>query len=146
MFEEVIILEKYKTSSYEETYKLAGEFVKTLKENDIVLLNGDLGAGKTCFTNGMLYAIGFSQGGSSPTFTIVNQYPSNPKINHFDLYRITDEDELYEIGFLEYLTDGSINIIEWPVNAFSLLEGYKTIKVNISFTDIDDERIITIER
>lgn len=139
-------MEKYITKSYEETYKLAGDFVKTLKENDIVLLRGDLGAGKTCFTNGMLYAIGFLGGGSSPTFTIVNQYPSTPKINHFDLYRITDEDELYEIGFLEYLTDGSVNIIEWPDNAFSLLDGFETINVTIDFTKNDDERIITIER
>lgn len=139
-------LEKYISKSYEETYKIAGDFVKTLKENDIVLLNGDLGAGKTCFTNGMLYGVGFTKGGSSPTFTIVNQYPSNPKINHFDLYRIKDEDELYDIGFYEYLTDGSINIIEWPDHAFSLLDGYKTIKINISFTHNDDERIITIER
>lgn len=139
-------MEKYITKSYEETYKLAGDFVKTLKENDIVLLRGNLGAGKTCFTNGMLYAIGFLGGGSSPTFTIVNQYPSTPKINHFDLYRITDEDELYEIGFLEYLTDGSVNIIEWPDNAFSLLAGFETINVTIDFTKNDDERIITIER
>lgn len=139
-------MEKYITKSYEETYKLAGDFVKTLKENDIVLLRGNLGAGKTCFTNGMLYAIGFLGGGSSPTFTIVNQYPSTPKINHFDLYRITDEDELYEIGFLEYLTDGSVNIIEWPDNAFSLLDGFETINVTIDFTKNDDERIITIER
>lgn len=139
-------MEKHITKSYEETYRLAGDFVKTLKANDIVLLRGDLGAGKTCFTNGMLYAIGFSGGGSSPTFTIVNQYPSTPKINHFDLYRISDEDELYEIGFTEYLTDGSISIIEWPDNAFSLLDGFKTINVTIDFTQNDDERIITIER
>lgn len=139
-------MEKHITKSCEETYRLAGDFVKTLKENDIVLLRGNLGAGKTCFTNGMLYAIGFSGGGSSPTFTIVNQYPSTPKINHFDLYRISDEDELYEIGFTEYLTDGSISIIEWPDNAFSLLDGFKTINVTIDFTQNDDERIITIER
>ncbi len=139
-------MEKYITKSYEETYELAGKFIKTLKENDIVLLKGNLGAGKTCFTNGMLYAIGFTSGGSSPTFTIVNQYPSNPKINHFDLYRIVDEDELYDIGFLEYLTDGSINIIEWPDHAFSLLDGFETISVTIDFTENDDERIITIER
>lgn len=138
--------EKYITHSYNETYKLAGEFVKTLKANDVVLLYGDLGAGKTCFTNGMLYGLGFSEGGSSPTFTIVNQYPSNPKINHFDLYRIADEDELYDIGFSEYLTDGSINIIEWPQKAFSLLDNIAVIKVTISYTENDDERIITIER
>ncbi len=136
----------YITKSYEDTYKLAGEFVKTLKTNDIVLMYGDLGAGKTCFTNGMLYGLGFNEGGSSPTFTIVNQYPSNPKINHFDLYRVMSEDELYEMGFSEYLSDGSINVIEWPENAFSLLDDYDVIKVRIEYGEIDDERIITIER
>ena len=136
----------YTTKSYEDTCKLAGEFVKSLKENDIVLMYGELGAGKTCFTNGMLYGLGFSEGGSSPTFTIVNQYPSEPKINHFDLYRVTSEDELYDIGFNEYLSDGSINIIEWPQKAFSLLDGYNTIKVTINYTENDDERIIKIER
>ena len=136
----------YTTKSYEDTYRLAGEFVKSLKENDIVLMYGELGAGKTCFTNGMLYGLGFLEGGSSPTFTIVNQYPSNPKVNHFDLYRVSSEDELYDIGFNEYLSDGSINIIEWPQKAFSLLDGYNTIKVTISYTENDDERIIKIER
>ena len=138
--------EKYITKSYTETYELAKKFVKTLKENDIVTLYGDLGAGKTCFTNGMLYGLGFLEGGSSPTFTIVNQYPSTPKVNHFDLYRISDEDELYDIGFTEYLIDGSINIIEWPEKAFSLLDNFNLIKVTVSFTENDDERIITIER
>ncbi len=139
-------IEKYITKSYDDTYRLAGEFVKTLNKNDIVLMYGELGAGKTCFTNGMLYGLGFSEGGSSPTFTIVNQYPSVPKINHFDLYRVTSEDELFDIGFTEYLTDGSINVIEWPQNAYSLLDDYDVIKVTISYTQNDDERIVTVER
>ena len=66
----------------------AAEIAKTLKENDVILMFGDLGAGKTCFTNGILYGLDFLEGGSSPTFTIVNEYPTTPKINHFDLYRL----------------------------------------------------------
>ena len=71
---------KYITKSYEETQEAAMAFAKTLKPDDVIIIFGDLGAGKTCFTNGILYGLGFMAGGSSPTFTIVNEYPTNPKM------------------------------------------------------------------
>ncbi len=136
---------EFHSYSYEETIKFAQEFSKTLTPNHIILLEGDLGAGKTCFVNGLLSGLGFSQGGCSPTFTLVNEYPTNPPINHFDLYRITSEDELYEMGFLEYLDSGRINIIEWPQIASGILEGYQKTRIFIQHTNIENERIITIE-
>lgn len=131
--------------SYEETTEFAKEFSKTLKPNDIILLLGDLGAGKTCFVNGILAGLGFGGGGCSPTFTIVNEYPTCPPINHFDLYRIASEDELYDMGFSEYLDSPRINLIEWPQIASEILKNYPTVTIRIQHTENEDERIITIE-
>lgn len=139
-------MEKYITKSYEETQNVAKKFAKTLKSDDVVFLFGELGAGKTCFTNGILYGLGFMSGGSSPTFTIVNEYPTDPIINHFDLYRLTSEDDLFDMGFADYFDNGRISIVEWPQIAGEFLEKRKTVTVTIRFTDNDDEREITIER
>ncbi len=133
------------THSYEETIGFATEFAKSLKPGQIILLLGDLGAGKTTFVNGLLFGLGFSSGGCSPTFTLVNEYPTNPPINHFDLYRISSEDELFEMGFTEYLESGRVNIIEWPQIAADILKDYPVTQITISHTDREDERIITIE-
>ena len=133
------------THSYEETIQFAAEFAKSLKPRQIILLEGDLGAGKTTFVNGLLFGLGFSAGGCSPTFTLVNEYPTNPPINHFDLYRISSEDELFVMGFTEYLESGKVNIIEWPQVAADILKEYPVTRLTISHTDREDERIITIE-
>lgn len=137
---------EYVTHSYEETISFAENFAKNLQGNELILLVGDLGAGKTCFVNGLLSGLGFSAGGCSPTFTLVNEYPTNPPINHFDLYRISSEDELYDMGFLEYLDSPKINIIEWPQIAKDILEQFPRTKISIRHTDNENERIITIER
>ena len=139
-------MEKFITNSYEETQDVAIKFAKTLKENDVILMFGDLGAGKTCFTNGILYGLNFKEGGSSPTFTIVNEYPTTPKINHFDLYRLNCEDELFDMGFADYFDKGNVSIVEWPQIAGEFLEKRKTVTVKINFTENDGEREITIER
>ena len=133
------------THSYEETVQFAAEFSKSLKPGQIILLEGDLGAGKTSFVNGLLMGLGFSSGGCSPTFTLVNEYPTTPPVNHFDLYRIGSEDELYDMGFMEYLESGRINIIEWPQIAENILKDYPRTRLTIQHTDREDERIITIE-
>ncbi len=138
----------FHSHSYEETTKFAETFAQNLgtkPEYEILLLEGDLGAGKTCFVNGLLYGLQFTSGGCSPTFTLVNEYPTNPPINHFDLYRIGSEDELYEMGFTEYLESGAINIIEWPQIAESILRDYTRTIIRILHTENENERIITIE-
>jgi len=139
-------MEKFITKSYNETQKIAKSFAESLKADDVIILFGDLGAGKTCFTNGILYGLGFLEGGSSPTFTIVNEYPTTPIINHFDLYRLTTEDELFDMGFADYFDKGRISIVEWPQIAGEFLEKRKTVTVKINFTQNDGEREIIIER
>ena len=97
----------------EETLKIAKEFAKSLKSGDIVLLYGDLGAGKTVFVKGVVSAF-CSCVVTSPTFTIVNTYEANIPLYHFDLYRLQSEEELYDIGAEELLFGNGISLVEWP--------------------------------
>ena len=104
------------TKSEKETNKVAANFAKTCKKGDIVLLFGDLGAGKTVFSKGFVSA--FSKSAvTSPTFTIINTYEGKIPVYHFDLYRIEDEGELDLIGILDYLYGDGICLIEWPERA-----------------------------
>ena len=124
------------SKSEDETKQFAKVFASKLDNNSIVLLCGDLGSGKTKFTEGILSYFGLENEISSPTFTIVNEYSKdNIKIFHFDLYRLSDIDEFYAIGGDEYFGNG-ICIIEWG----ELLEN----ELNMPFTKIKfslDEQI-----
>ena len=96
-----------------ETMKFASELASTLNVGDVVVLSGELGAGKTKFTEGFLKYFGLDNQISSPTFSIVNEYKKdNIHIYHFDVYRLEDVDEFYAIGGEEYFSSG-ICIIEW---------------------------------
>lgn len=101
------------SKSPEETLNFAKNFAKDLKVGDVIVLLGDLGSGKTKFTEGILSYFGIENEISSPTFTIVNEYNSSPyNIYHFDVYRLKDSSEFYNIGGDEYFDKG-ICIIEW---------------------------------
>lgn len=103
----------YKSNSEKETENIAKAFAKTLRRGDVVCINGDLGAGKTAFTAGIAKGLGINDIVSSPTFTIVNCYEGNIPLYHFDVYRIGDSDEMYDIGFEEYISGDGIAVIEW---------------------------------
>ena len=100
------------SNSENETKKIAEKFARQLKKGDVVVLTGDLGSGKTKFVEGILTYFGKEDEISSPTFTIVNEYDSDEKIYHFDVYRLEDVDEFYAIGGEEYF-DRGICLIEW---------------------------------
>ena len=138
------MINEYISKSRENTLEIAKLFAKTLSIGDIVLLDGDLGAGKTVFVKGVTDY--FSNGkmiAISPTFMIVNVYDTEPEIYHFDLYRIDDVEELDSIGAEEYLFGNGISFVEWPERA----KGYfpkSAIKVEIKKIS-ENERLIRIE-
>ena len=123
--------------SENDTIEFAKDFAEKLNKHSIIVLSGDLGSGKTKFTEGILKYFGLDDEISSPTFTIVNEYDAkNVKIFHFDLYRLEDIDEFYAIGGEEYLQNG-ICIFEWGEMIESILpNGY--IKITFS-RDLENE-------
>lgn len=121
---------------------MAKKIAKKCKKGDVLLLFGDLGAGKTVFSKGFVSAFSGAQV-TSPTFTIVNTYEGKIPIFHFDLYRINDADELYMIGIEEYLYGDGITLVEWPERAMEIFP--KSAK-RVTIKKLDDtRREITIE-
>lgn len=132
------------------TEELAQKFAKLLHGGEVVLLGGDLGAGKTTFTKYVLKALGVRDEVTSPTFTIMKQYEGKKfKIYHFDMYRLSSADEAYEFGLEDYIFSGdkgAITFIEWYENVEELLVGnFEKIKINISLLG-KDRRKFEIER
>ncbi len=137
----------YKTSSETETIAAAIAFAATIKPRDIILLNGDLGVGKSVFSRAVIRTLTQSPtlDVPSPTFTLVQTYEAPiGDIWHFDLYRLKDPEELYEIGWEDALTSGTI-LIEWP-ERLDYLTPQKTITVTLTQGENPSSRVITIER
>lgn len=125
-------MKEYICNNLADTQSLANEFAKTLVGGEVVTLNGDLGAGKTTFTQSLAKALGISQAVTSPTFTLMNQYLSGRlKLFHFDMYRIDDIDEILETGLTEFFGQkDAVCVIEWAENIAPLLPK-KLTKVTI---------------
>lgn len=126
-------MKKFISKNQRQTNEIAKEFVKTLRVGDIVLLQGDLGAGKTTFVKGIVSALqGNPDEVTSPTFTILNEYdlPQFP-IYHFDLYRLSSPNELYNIGYEEYFYGDGVCFVEWPERAEEFFDNnVKVIRIN----------------
>lgn len=138
---------KYITKNTNQTKLLAKSFASLLSKNDIIVLNGELGAGKTVFMSGIASYFDIEDEVSSPTFTIVNEYSlkDNSKIFHFDVYRIYDSNEFLERIGTEYFDEG-ISIIEWG-NIIKDILPKRTIYIDISKDEKDiNTRIIRIWR
>ena len=103
----------YESYSAEDTARIAGELAKGLKGGEFIAMYGELGAGKTAFVQGLARALGIDRPVTSPTFTIVNEYEGRLPLYHFDVYRIADPDEMYEIGYEDYLDAGGVCVVEW---------------------------------
>ena len=103
----------YETNSPEETLALGEEFGRKAEKGLIIALTGDLGVGKTLFSKGFAKGLGIDEHITSPTFTIVNEYMGRLPFYHFDVYRIADPDEMYDIGFDEYIFGEGVCLIEW---------------------------------
>ena len=114
-------------SSVEETWTLASEVAAMLSQGDVLCLEGDLGAGKTTFTQGLAAALGVKGRVTSPTFCIVQEHAAHdrnariPLLVHMDLYRLHGEDDVLAVGWEDYLARGAVLVVEWPERAGSLV-------------------------
>ena len=113
-------MKEFITNSVEETIAAAEQVAAGLSAGDIILYEGDMGAGKTHFTKGIAKHLGIDDEITSPTFALVNEYEGALPLFHFDLYRINGYDDLYAIGFFDYLDRGGIIAAEWSENIAEL--------------------------
>ena len=131
------------THSEIETWEVAKRFAATLKSGDVICLEGDLGAGKTTFTQGLCAALGAKRAVTSPTFCIVSEHPSDAfLVVHMDLYRLHGEDDVLQIGWEDYLAQGAVIVVEWSDRAGSLIPADAK---HVCFTYGSDESTRTIE-
>ena len=136
-------MESYYTDNEAETEALGARLAETLNNGAVVAMYGDLGAGKTAFVRGMARGLGLHCRVSSPTFTIVNEYLGERELIHFDLYRLSGSEELFEIGWEDYLSRGAICAVEWSEKVPDAFYGDE-ITVTIEKLG-DTRRKITIE-
>lgn len=136
---------EYITNSPEETEELGRRLAAVLTPGSVVAYTGDLGAGKTAFTRGLARGLGIEGGVTSPTFTIVNEYEGGRMpLFHFDMYRLGGEEELFDIGWDDYLARGGVCAVEWSENVAGALEG-DAVRVDIRRGAHDRQRIISVE-
>jgi len=133
------------TNSTEETEALGRSLADALRPGDVIAFTGDLGAGKTAFTRGLASGLGIRTRVTSPTFTIVNEYEGGRlPLFHFDMYRLGSSEELFDIGWEDYLSRGGVCAVEWSEIVDGALEG-APIRVDIRRGAHDNQRLITIE-
>ena len=134
---------EFLTNSPEETEKIGAALGKILPAGAVIAYRGDLGAGKTAFTRGLARGLGYKEPVTSPTYTIVNEYLGGRlPLFHFDMYRLASSDDLWDIGWEDYLDRGGICAVEWSENVADALEN--AITVCIEKTG-ENSRRITVE-
>jgi len=134
---------EYITHSPEQTEEVGQALGEKLTPGTVIAYEGDLGAGKTAFTRGLARGLGAKEQVTSPTYTIVNEYLSGRlPLFHFDMYRLGSSDDLWDIGWEDYLERGGVCAVEWSENVADALEG--AIRVRIEKLS-EDSRRITIE-
>ena len=134
--------ETFYSGSEQETERIGAEFASGLSGGAVIAMHGNLGAGKTAFVRGMARGMGIDAHVSSPTFTIVNEYLGERELIHFDMYRLDSADELFDIGWEDYISRGAVCVVEWSENVEEAFFGDEII-VTIAKLG-DTEREITI--
>lgn len=135
------------TSSAEETLAFGEKLGASFKnELYIVTLQGELGAGKTLLTKGIAKGLGVPDWYylNSPTFTLINEYQGRLPLYHFDLYRLSDIDELFELGFNDYLAGPGVLVIEWPEKASTLLPSENLINIRLEIVT-SEKRLLHLD-
>ena len=133
----------YVSHSEVETEALGRRLAAVLAPGAVVAYRGDLGMGKTAFTRGLARGLGYEGRVTSPTFTIVNEYEGKIPLFHFDMYRLGDEDGLFDIGWEDYLARKGVCAVEWSENVSDALEE-GTLSVEICRGETDGQRMITV--
>ena len=131
------------SNSAAETEQIGERLAKTLHGTEVIALFGGLGMGKTAFTRGLARGLGVTDGVSSPTFALVNEYHGTVPVYHFDMYRVQSWDDLYSTGIFDYLDNGVL-VIEWSENIEGALPD-DAIRVTIRRGAHDEQRIFQIE-
>ena len=131
------------TNSPEQTELLGQKLGQLLQGGEVIAYTGDLGAGKTAFTRGLAQGLGITMRVTSPTYTIVNEYIGGRlPLFHFDMYRLGSSDELFDIGWEDYLSRNGVCAVEWSENVADAMDGAITITIE---KRSEEERCITIE-
>ena len=139
------------SNSAEQTEQIGRSLAELISQDSslprFIALYGDLGVGKTAFVRGFTSLFAKNARVKSPTFALVNEYKGESvTVFHFDMYRITDEDELYSIGFYDYLNRGGIALVEWSENIeYALPQEYFSVKIEKCLAQSEDTRKITLE-
>lgn len=134
----------YITHSAAETERLGAALAERLLPGDVVAFLGDLGAGKTAFTRGLARGLGIPDAVTSPTYTIVNEYPQGRlPLFHFDMYRLHDADELFDLGWEDYLERGGVCAVEWSEHVTGALEDPITVSIRKDPNE-ENTRYITV--
>lgn len=132
------------TNSPEETEKIGAAMGRIIPAGTVLAYRGDLGAGKTAFTRGLARGLGFTEAVTSPTYTIVNEYLGGRlPLFHFDMYRLSSADDLFDIGWEDYLDRGGVCAVEWSENVDDALDD-DAIRVDIRRGAQDDQRVISV--
>ncbi len=132
------------TASPQETEALGARLASRLGGGEVIALFGGMGMGKTAFTRGLARGLGIEDGVSSPTFALIHEYHGRLPVYHFDMFRVTDWDDLYSTGFFDYLESGGVLVIEWSENIESALP-QDAVRITIRRGAGEDERIFQIE-
>lgn len=135
-------MREYISKNEQDTERVGEGFARELPNGAVVAMYGDLGAGKTAFVRGMARGMGLDSRVSSPTFTIVNEYLGERELIHFDMYRLSNADELFDIGWEDYLNRGAVCAVEWSEKVEEAFTGEEYV---VSIEKLgDSERRITI--
>lgn len=137
-------MQKIITVSPAETEALGEKLAAKLSGGEVLALFGGMGMGKTAFTRGLARGLGVEDGVSSPTFALVHEYRGRLSVYHFDMFRVTDWDDLYSTGFFDYLESGGVLVIEWSENIEAALPE-NTVRIEIQHGTEENERIFQIE-
>lgn len=136
--------ERYLTHSSRETELLGEKLALLLQGGEVIAYTGEMGAGKTAFTRGLVRGLGAGDVVSSPTFALVNEYTGRLTVQHFDMYRVAGWDDLYSTGFFDYLDSDQVLLIEWSENIEGALPD-EVIRIALQKGLAENDRIIDID-